>query len=372
MKLDEMSIKNALDNNDSEAMANAIDNRIKNEILELHEELKNEHDSKVLASRGIYSLTNQEKEFYKDLFSNEASSPAVAKGNILMPKTIFDRVFEDVKNNPDSLLHYIDFQNTTGASEYLVSVAEAPVAEWGDLCDEITKKLNIGFKVVNTLVNKLSCYVPYCKSILDLGYEWQDRYVREYMKLGLERALTTAVVSGNGSKRPHGMAYNYDVETDTSTIKTAQKIKAFTKKELAPIFKGMCKNALGETRSLDGMVLVVDSESYYEKVYANNGDINANGLYVTLLDQLGIKVIVCETGLGANKAILGLPKRYFLEVAMKNATDKFIEFSDDAMFLQDKRVYKAKMYADGFAKDKTAFALLDLSDLGKVAAGENH
>lgn len=53
-----------------------------------------------------------------------------------------------------------------------------------------------------------------------------------------------------------------------------------------------------------------------------------------------------------------------MQVAMKaGGSNGMVEFSDDYLFLEDKRVYKGKVFADGFAKDKNAFALLNVTGL---------
>lgn len=365
-----LEIQNALENEDNKALANALDARMKSiedKILAKYDELADEHDEKVLASRGVYQLTNEEKAFYDKIFSNAgADSPTVTSASVMIPKTIVERVFEDIRNRNDGTLDLVDFVNTTGASEWLVSVAEKPVAEWGELCDDITKKLEVGFKVVNTLVNKLTCYVPYCKSLIDLGYSWQDAYVREYMALGLSSSLSVASISGTGSKRPWGMAYDYDIATDTGAKKTPVTLKVangFTPALFAPVFKTLSKNPLGMQRSLEGLTMFVDSDTYYANVYPHNVVVNStNNQFITVLDQLGIKVRVCETGLTAGQAIIGLPKRYFMEMGFKGNPNGMIEFSDHAMFVQDKRVYKGKLYADGFPKDKNAFVLVKFDE----------
>ena len=70
--LDEFT--NALDKEDNTALAEAMVKKyqdIENNILAKFEELKDEHDTKVLASRGIRQLTNAEIDFYKNLFKND-------------------------------------------------------------------------------------------------------------------------------------------------------------------------------------------------------------------------------------------------------------------------------------------------------------
>lgn len=62
-----------------------------------------------------------------------------------MPKTIFDRVFEDLQlNHP--LLAEIDFINTTGTIEWIMRTAEATGAVWGPLTGKINEELANGFK----------------------------------------------------------------------------------------------------------------------------------------------------------------------------------------------------------------------------------
>lgn len=371
--LDEFT--NALDAEDNSALAQAMVNKyqdIEKNILAKFEELKDEHDAKVLASRGIRQLTNAEVEFYNSLFKNDIGMSPTVGGQAIMPKTIIDSVFDDLREDvDDNPLADIDLVNTTGATEWLVSVAEKPIATWGEMCDPITKELSLGFKVVNNFVNKLSCYIPYCKSLLELGPTWQDAYVREYLGLGLKYALIRSAISGNGSKQPWGMAYDYDIDSDTGTLKTAVAITSLRRESFKDIFKQMSVNPMGLHRSLQGLTLYVDSVTYYNNIYANEIYYDLNGAEHSRFERLGIRVKVCDTGLEAGKAVLGLPKRYFMQVAAKGGGQNgMVEFSDDYLFLEDKRVYKGKLFADGFAKDNNAFVLLDVTGLADGAAAE--
>ena len=363
--LDEFT--NALDKEDNKALAEAMVkkyNEIQAEIMAKFEELKDEHDAKVLASRGVRQLTNEEEKFYNTLFRNDIGMSPTQGGQAIMPKTIIDAVFADLRENTeDNILAYIDLQNTTGATEWLVSIAENPISNWGEICDPITKELSVGFKVVNNFINKLSAYIPYCKSLLELGPVWQDAYVREYLLLALKNGLSIASISGNGSKQPWGMAYDYDIDNDTGTLKSPIAITSLSRASFAPIFKEMSINPMGRRRSLNGLIMVVDPETYYEYLYPNEAYQDLNGVEHSRLERLGIRKVVCETGLEKGQAIVGLPKRYFMQIAAKVGVNGEIEFSDDYLFLEDKRVYKGKLFADGFAKDNNAFALLDITGL---------
>ena len=61
------------------------------------------------------------------------------------------------------------------------------------------------------------------------------------------------------------------------------------------------------------------------------------------------------------KAILCVPKEYFMGLgSAKNGT---ITYDDSVQFLDDNRVYKIKLYANGRAFDNTVALLLDISEL---------
>lgn len=358
--------EDALEAEDNKALAIALNakfNEVKDYVLNLHEELKDETDEKILASRGVYRPTTEEKAFLDRIFKNDIGTNPTQGGNVVIPKTFIDRVMEDLENDEEGIVDLIDFQNTTGSVEWMVAVADAPVATWGEICDPITQELHMGFKVYNTMTNKLSCYVPYCLALLELGYEWQEAYVRKYIELGMSMTLTKAFISGDGSNKPWGMAYDYDFATDTGTLKTAVALTALDKANFAPIFADMAVNAMGLRRNLNGLYLMVDSQTYYEYVFANNGSVNANGQFYTILDQLGITLRIVETGLTKGQAILGMPKRYAGQMSFNSSPRGVITYSDDFLFLDDKRVYKAKAFADGMPKDNNSFVLLDLTGL---------
>ena len=189
----------ALNNEDNAELAKLMAskyNEIAKSIEAKFEELKDEHDAKVLASRGIRTLTSDEEKFYNRIFSNEVGNNP-SRGVIeIMPKTIFDQVFDDLRAiEENNLLSLIDLQNTTGAQEWLVSIAESPVGAWGEITGAITTELSAGFKVFNTNVNKFSCYIPWAKSVIDLGAVWQDAYVRALLTLAIKNGLTIAACS---------------------------------------------------------------------------------------------------------------------------------------------------------------------------------
>lgn len=362
----------ALNNEDNAELAKLMAskyNEIAKSIEAKFEELKDEHDEKVLASRGIRTLTSDEEKFYNRIFSNEVGNNP-SRGTIeIMPKTIFDQVFDDLRViEPNNLLSLIDLQNTTGAQEWMVSIAESPVGAWGEITGAITAEISAGFKVFNTNVNKFSCYIPWAKSVIDLGAVWQDAYVRALLTLAIKNGLTIAACSGDGINKPFGMAYDFNVDTKQGTKKTAVEITKFDRANFGKLFATLSKNPIeGETRAVQDQTLIVDSETYYSYIYPNESTMTMAGVEVNQLDNLGVKLCICPTGLDKGQALLAMPKRYAMQVAAKTGgANGMIEFSDDYLFLDDKRVYKTKVFANGFLKDVNGAILLDVTKLTPV------
>lgn len=362
----ENGFEDALNAEDNKKLAEAMENRfkaIKDDIMTKFEELKDEHDVKVLANRGIRQLTNAEIEFYNNLgtkFNNALSGTTVT-----MPKTIFESVFEDLQTiEEDNPLAMIDLVNTTGVTEWIISKAESPVGAWGALGSEISKELSAAFALKSTMDNKYSCFIPVAQDILALGAQWLDAYVRQYMLLGLHDGLVKAAISGDGANKPFGMAYDYDYTTDTGTLKTPVQLEAIDKKNFKGIFKTLTTNPMGRHRALKDPTIFVDSESYYDYIFEADSLMDDSKNYVSVLERLGVKVCICETGLTKGQAVIALPHRYWMSVSMKTAGETgLVEFSDDAKFLEDVRLYKGKLYGEGMLKDNNAAVLLDLTKL---------
>ena len=366
----ENQFKAALDNEDNTELANLFASNYKNIVKDIQakfEELKDEHDEKVLASRGIRRLTNEEEAFYNKIFSNEVGNNPTQGAIAILPKTVFDQVFDDLRAiEPNNLLSLIDLQNTTGAQEWLVSVAESPVGAWGEITDSIKKELSAGFKIFNTNVSKFSAYIPWAKDIIQLGPVWQDAYVRELLTLCIKNGLTIAACSGDGVNKPFGMAYDFNIDTKQGTKKTPVSITKFDRENFANLLATLSKNPIeGETRAVTDLTLICDSATYYKYIYPNEVTETMAGVEINQLASKGVKLCVCPTGLDEGQALLAMPKRYAMLLAGGGQNGN-VEFSDEYMFLEDKRVYKTKVFANGFLKDVNGAILLDVTKLTPV------
>ena len=106
------------------AMARSIENNILKEARDAFQlELS---DRATLEARGQAQLTSEERSYYEAVVEKRGFEGI----DVVMPKTIFDRVFEDLQlNHP--LLSEIDFINTTGSIEWIMRTSEAAGAVLG-------------------------------------------------------------------------------------------------------------------------------------------------------------------------------------------------------------------------------------------------
>ena len=366
-------IQQAVAANDTNAFTQAwnlmlqrIENDIRSDYEQQMDDLRQEFDSNVLRARGVRQLTTAERNYYQKLGTAMAArNPQQALENldVVMPETVVDSVFEDLRTN-HPLLSLIDFIPTGGAIELLMNTNGYQEAAWGDLCDEIVKELTSGFKAVNTVLLKLSAFLPVCKAMLELGPEWLDRYIREILYEALANGMEAGIVAGDGNGTPIGM--NRNVGTGVSVVdgaypeKDAVAVTEFTPAAFGALVSQLAVDENGKSRPVSNLILVVNPVDYWNKVMPATTLQAPDGSYRS--DVLPYPATIVQSpAVTEGKAILGMSKRYFAAAG----TDKSgrIEFSDHAQFLQDKRVYIIKAYANGMPKDNNSFLVLDISGL---------
>lgn len=317
-----------------------------------------ENDTMILTSRGAKQLTSEEIRYYEEV-TEAMKSPnprqALTELDVVMPATTINRVFEDIEE-AHPLLKLIRVKNVTGLTETITRTGDVETAWWGPLCDEIKKELEAGFKKESTTLYKLSAFLPICKAYLTLGPAWLDKFIRTILTESMTSGLVKAIVSGTGIDSPIGM--DCDLEAaftpgEARPKKTPQTIKDFEPKTLGKIIAKLTNKG---KRIVTKVALIVNPIDYWEKVFALTTTKNALGQYVA--NQFPFPVdIIQESSVEQGKAIIGLPEKYDLNVGMNQK----IEYDDSVRFLDDERVYLAKMYANGKAVDNNSFILLDIS-----------
>lgn len=321
-------------------------------------------DNDVMLKRGFNPLTTEERTYYNAVINNEG----FAGVEELVPKTVFERVFEDlIQQHP--LLSEIEFVNTTATTEWVYSKGVNP-AWWGKLCDEIKELLDNGFETVQTNLYKLSAFIPVCKAMLDLGPAWLDRYVRTVLQESMYIALEQAIVAGTGKDQPIGIIKNLDsmsngvyadktavVLTDFSPLTFGTKImQPLTKVVVAKDDSGTVTKTTDRVVDPNKVLLIVHPNDYWGTIYPASTFLNGQGTYVRDVLPLPVKVIQ-SISIPQGKMAAGLAKDYFMGVG---STQK-VETSDEYRFLEDQRTYLAKQYANGRPKNNESFLYFDIS-----------
>ena len=237
-------------------------------------------------------------------------------------------------------------------------------AVWGKLCAPIIQELTSGFKEVDAGQFKLSAFIPVCKAMLDLGPEWLDRYVRTILAEALANGMEYAIVNGTGKDEPIGMNRQIGEEvTVTGGVypeKTAIAVTDFSPATMGNLVSILAADPNGIARRVDGLLLVVNPQDYYQKIVPATTVQAPDGTYRS--DVLPIPLrIVQSPAKPRGKATLGIGRLYWAFAGMNK--DGRIEYSDDYHFLEDERVYLIKTYGNGMPADNNAFLELDISGL---------
>ncbi len=362
-------MNDAIAKNDADAFAEAFERlsmNIQENILNEVEQQRKAGDIAILNSRGANQLTSEETKYYQAVIEAMRSSnpkQALTDLNVVMPKTVIDRVFEDLTAS-HPLLDAIDFQNTSGLVEMYLNTDEAQLASWGTLCSEIVKELTSGFKMVPMQLKKLSAFLPVCKAMLDLGPAWLDAYVRELLTEAINNGLEQGIITGTGKDQPIGMMKQVgDGVTVTDGVypdKVAITVKSFDPIEYGALLAKLATTPTGKVRPVQNVILVVSPVDYFTKVFPGTTIMSPSGTYVN--NVLPYPTMVIQSiQVPAGKAIIGLGKKYFMGIG--TAKSGKIEYSDEYHFLEDERIYLTKLYGHGEPMDNNAFQVLDISGL---------
>ncbi|EGT3729676.1 TPA: phage major capsid protein [Clostridioides difficile] len=317
-------------------------------------------DRAILDKRGMPQLTSEERAYYSQVIEKRGFTDL----EITMPRTIFDRVFDDLEQN-HPLLSAITFENTTGVTEWVIRKTGTEAAWWGQLTDPIKKELEGGFAKINTVAYKLSSYLPVAKSMLDLGAEWLDRYVRVVLTESISLGLEMGIVAGTGKDQPIGMMKDLkgSVVEGVYPDKTAKPLADFKPNTLGTEIMAPLTN--DGKRTVASVIMLVNPVDYWAKIFGATTMLTSNGTYV--YGVLPIPGNIIQTvAVPKNKLIVGVAKDYFMGIGSAGK----IEYSDEYKFLEDVRVYLAKQYATGTPKDNFSFLVFDIENLDTTLATE--
>ena len=362
-------MNDAILKNDGDAFAAAFEElslNIQENILSEVEAQQQATDAMILAGRGVRQLTSEETKYFQAVIeAMKSSNPkqALTDLEVVMPKTVIDRVFEDlVAQHP--LLDAINFQNTSGLIEMYLNTDETQLASWGALTGEITKELPSGFKMVNMSFKKLSALIPVCKAMLDLGPAWLDRYVRDILTEAIYNGLEQGIIAGTGKDQPIGMMKQVGDEVETTggvyPDKEAVEVTSLDPVTYGELLATLATSPKGKSRMVQNVILVVNPVDYFKKIMPGTTIMTPSGTYTNNVLPFPTTVIQ-SIQVPANKAVLGLGRKYFMGIG--TAKSGKIEYSDQYHFLEDERIYLTKLYGHGEPLDNNAFLVLDITNL---------
>lgn len=334
--------------------------------LEDFRAMREEQDGQVLAARGVRQLTSKERTFYQKLGEAMAGADprqAVNNLDVVMPETVFDSIFDNIETD-HSLLSVINFMNTRGAIRMMMNTHGYQRALWGKLCSDIIQEITSGFKEVETGLFKLSAFIPVCKAMLDLGPEWLDRYVRMILAEALANGMEYAIVNGTGKDEPIGMnrqvGENVTVTGGVYPEKAPISITDFSPATMGNLISIMAADPNGHARRVDGLILVVNPQDYYQLVMPATTFQTPTGSFSNDIFPVPLRVVQSPAK-PRGRASFGIGRLYWAFAGMSK--DGRIEYSDEYHFLEDERVYLIKTYGNGMPADNNAFLELDISGI---------
>jgi len=322
-----------------------------------------EIDQKILMSRGARVLTSEETKFYNGIIDALKASghpqQALTGTDVVLPKTVINSVFEDMKE-AHPLLDLINFQDTAVLIDLLAS-SQSGVAVWGEITANITGELSAAFTKVEMGQKMLTAFMVINKSLLKLGPVWLDRYVREVLVEALSAECEAGIVDGDGDDKPIGMTRQLTGAVDgVFPRKSAVIVKEFDPATYGSILATLATGPNGKSRVIPEVLMVVSTSDYFNKVFPATTVRRTDGTFSTDVFPYPTRVVP-SAAVPAGHAVVGIAKRYVFGVG--NGEDGKIEYADQYQFIQNNRVYAIFFFGTGRAKDENAFVYLDISGL---------
>lgn len=320
----------------------------------------------ILAQRGYRQLTSAETKFYEKLIeAGKGPNPKQAFAGMMeiMPETIIEDVFKDLTEE-HPLLNKINFTSVKYLTKWILNDHSAQTAVWGEINSAITEEITSAFKTIEINQCKLSAFAVIEKDMLDLGPTFLDNYIRTFLKESLLCALEKAIVDGTGKNQPIGLTRDVseDVNISGGVYPKKEKIVVndFLPATYGNLLAKLCVTEKGRNRKFNEVLMICNQQDYLTKIMPASTVLNSAGAYVNNLFPFPTDVVISNE-LATGEAVICLPEEYFMGIG--GAKEGVIEYSDDFKFLEDKRVYKIKMYGMGKAYDDTVAILIDISNL---------
>ncbi|MBQ9328937.1 MAG: phage major capsid protein [Solobacterium sp.] len=363
-------MSDALANNDAEGAASAMEEftaQVCEQIENEFEQYENIADMAVLQSRGLRTLTSEETQWYEKFIDAAKKDVKQAITDLTdgMPVTIIDRVLEDMqKAHP--LLGVLNIQNAAGATKLVMNAVQmaSKFGSWGAIGSGIANELTGKIKTVDVTTAKYTAYFIIPKDFVKFNFSfapvWVDQYIRLVLSESVAFGLEKGFVAGDGKGQPIGLAFDVSKNEDgVYTEKEAAVLDDWSKYNDL-IADSLLKDANGDFRQISKVTIVVNPIDYVKKIRPAQFCLTNAGV-VNIIDNRFPTETVQSVFVEEGTAKLGLPENYF--AAINGGQSGTIEYSDEAQFLDDARVYTTRVYAQGRPVDNTSWINLDISKL---------
>lgn len=347
-------------------MFESFGDALEQKIIERYSELQMSNDKVILTSRGQRQLTSAEQSFYDGIIGAfKAPDPKAALAGVetTFPVTIIDEVINDIQSE-HPLLAAINFQNTTGTTRWLYSDDSTPLATWGTLTSAITEEMSATIRNVDFNLTKLSAFIPVPKDLLELGAVYLDTYVRAILSEAAANGLEYGFFKGTGKNQPIGMIRNLSVQNNGEyAVKEKIALNSFEPAEYCALIAELAKRENGSYRNITEVALVINPKDYITKIVPATTIRGVDGTYKSEIFPFPTKVYP-SSQVSSGEAILGISinGKIYYKAFYAGALSK-IDYSDEARWLEDERVYITKLYAYGRPVDNTSFIYLNISAL---------
>jgi HK97 family phage major capsid protein len=310
------------------------------------------------AKYGLRSLNAEEKAFIDKIKDPKQLTTAMFSTNEqdeLIPTSITNYIFEDLRQE-HPFLKYVKWV-PAGVKKWILSEASGK-AIWGKLDATITSEITAALSEIDIEANKLSAFAFIPKGILDLGYEWIERYIREVLLEVNEDGLEEGFITGDGKNAPIGLLKKLSGATDgVYPDRTAIAIEDFSIKSLGTHFYTLTDEG---KRKVGKVLMIANPADAYTKIAEAATFLTANGEHKKVFPY-DIEVVQ-SVHVPQNKVILYLPYAYVGGVSKQG-----ISFSDHYQFLEDNRVYKVVTYGNGRLVKENQAVVLDITNVKPMA-----
>ena len=368
------SLSDALKNNDVEGAATALQklqDTIGERISSEFEQYKDITDMSVLQSRGLRSLTSDETEWYQAFIGavKTGTKQAITNLTSAMPATIIDRVIEDMRK-AHPLLDAIDILNAAGATKLVMNGIQmaSKLGTWKAVGTSITQELTGSLKVVDLTAAKYTAYFVIPKDFVKFNFGfapmWVDAYIRNVLSESCAFGLEKTIVQGDGDGQFIGLAFDTEqVVQNKHSEKTAVALSDWDD------YAGLIADELltddnGDYRNVTEVLMVVNPIDFVKIINPSQHAITPAGVIDKINNEFPTRVVT-SAFCAEHSMKLGIAANYF--AAINGGTSGIIEFSDEAQFLDDNRVYTTRMYGMGRPVDNTSFINVNITNLERYA-----